>query len=52
MKVKDRLRFGNKNKNFVFYFVFRSPCTTFVPNIGIVGILSHLDLKRIEYKDL
>ncbi len=43
MKVKDRLRFGNKNKNFVFYFEFSSPCTTFVPNIGNVRILSYLD---------
>jgi hypothetical protein len=31
--VKDRLHLGNKNKNFVFYFVFHSVCTIFAGEI-------------------
>ena len=29
MRGEDRLRLGKENKNFVFCFAFRSPCTIF-----------------------
>ena len=32
-KSVHRLLLGNKNKNFVFCFVFRSVCTTFAPKL-------------------
>ena len=38
LRIEDRLYLGNSNKNFVFYLVFHSICTIFVPVIGLCAM--------------
>ena len=40
MHGEDRLRLGKENKNFVFCFAFRSPCTIFANRLWTLAYMA------------
>ena len=52
--IQVKLRLGNKNKNFVIYFVFRSPCSNFAgdfeKNDSIMAGYLTTDKKKVTVK--